>query len=217
MLCLPLTYYVLAGSAVAQAAAEGVALDDISDDKEEFSEEEEEEEEEEMANLTTKKAAKKATPKKESTTENFSGKMSCMKVSTHKEFSMNFKCPFIMYQYNEGINQMVKVEMFVLTLTQSYIIPDVVANGMQLKVCIRVANFFVDEDRVIESNDHRVGFNHNTHQAQSFKDVCECIDLHYGMVNEIFGDSAQMVDLSYQCEERVVNGRCKPTKMMMKT
>lgn len=205
------------GSAAAKAAEEGLQdnSDNDSEEEEEFiaSEQEdedsdldgdEESDEEEIMPKTPASSKKKATPKKATAEGDLSSRMSRMQVSASKEFSMSFKCPYILSQYNEGVDQMVKVELFVPTLPQSFFLPDVVDAGKQLEVRVQVPNFFADEDRVIESNNHVAGFNQNTHEAQAFKDVCERIDTHYGMSNEIFGDEPQLIVLPFVCEERVV-------------
>lgn len=219
-----LTFLSLAGSARAQAAAEGTNLEDISDDDDDANEfvdneeeedidldaddfsEEEEEEEEEDTKMPPKTARKKTPPKKYAdTADDLSSKISRMKVNEAKPFFMCYKCPFIMTTYNEGLDIMVKIEFFVPTLPREYFIPDVVNGGWGCELRIQVPGFFVSEERVIVSNNHLQGFNQNTHEAQSYKDVCEKIDAHFGMTDMIFGDEPQVADLPYQCEERVVS------------
>lgn len=214
------------GSAQAKAAAEGgVNLEDISDDdsdpyddggdssEEEASEEVdgEFESEEEVEDDTMPKTtpSKKRTPIKRASTpddENvLSSKMNRMSMNKPvKEFSMEWKLPFIMNTFNEGIDQMVKIDVFVPALPEEYFIPDVGSGGRTFELKVQMPSFFIHEERVIKKNSQVEGFNQNTHEAQSFKDVCERIDTHFGMTDKIFGDKPFTVDLPFVVEERIV-------------
>jgi hypothetical protein len=79
----------------------------------------------------------------------------------------------------EGIDQMVKIDVFIPALPEAYFIPDVGSNGRTFELKIQMPPFFADENRVIKKNSGVEGFNQNTHEAQSFNDVCERIDNHW--------------------------------------
>jgi hypothetical protein len=64
------------------------------------------------------------------------------------------------------------------------------------------AGEFPDERRVIQPNDGVDGFNHNTHQAQPFKDQCERIVAAHDMM-AIYGRPME-ITMPFVCEERIV-------------
>jgi hypothetical protein len=208
----------LTGSAQAKAAAEGVSLEDISDDEEDPYELEEEDDislgsgivEEEEEVMPSKSTPKKKNPsKKVSTTGgDFSTDMQNLSISnkrSSKLFSMEFKLPYIMNTYNEGTDQMIKIDILVPCLPEEYFIPDVGNGGNVFELSIQVPGFFIDEERVIKKNSSITGFNQNTHEAQSFKDVCEKIDTHYGMTDKVYAEKPLSIDLPFTCEERLVD------------
>lgn len=119
-------------------------------------------------------------------------------------FSMDYKMPFILTTYNEGLDQMCTIQILTVTMPKDSFIPDVVDGGKRLEVRILVPSFFVDETRILDEKRGVVtGFNKNTHEAQAFRDVCETIDSHYGMQAIIFGEPMSIA-LPFICEERVV-------------
>lgn len=162
-------------------------------------------------------ALKRATPKKKKNRVNgsatgaesakaldLSRRMERLDIINVPIFSMDFKLPFILFIYNEGIDQRVQVHVLVPTLPKEFFIPDIVGNGRRLLCHIQVPSFFVDQTRAMEANAGEAGFNKNRHQAQkSFKDVCEQIDEQYGPSNKIFGKPMH-IDLPFVCEETIV-------------
>lgn len=157
---------------------------------------------------------KKSTPKKtvaptaragETSGEDLSARMNQMDISAVPMFCMDWTCPFILSTYNEDVDIMIKAQVLVPIYPKEYFIPDVGNGGMQLEIRLQVPSFFVDEARILESNAGQAGFNVNTYQAQSFKDVCEQIDTHYGMLNNIFGATPMIIALPFACEERLVD------------
>lgn len=217
----------LVGSEARKAAEEGkVNLEDQSDDNtddesEEDSASEEEEEEEEdseeeevedsideestMSTPSKKKTPKKKTPAKTDTSiDDVTAKVSKMKVDAAVPmFSMDYKFPYIMKVFKEDLDEMVGLDLFVHTLPKEYFIPDVVNDGTVLAIRTQVPQFFPSEGRVLATNGGN-GFNHNTYEAQAFKDVCEEIDERYNFMNSIF-DTPMKVKLPFKVEERIVN------------
>lgn len=217
------------GSVAHIAAEEGrVRLEDISDDDSDPFEEDEEvseevsgsedevEDEEAMAKSTPKKrtpmkaGGKKSTPGRtnagaETSEDAFlSAKMEQMELAV-PTYSMEFKQPFILTTYNEGDDRMCTIHVIALTMPKENFIPEVVDVGKRLEIRMRVPGFFLDEGLIIELKSGVKGFNKNTHQAQSFKSVCEAIDEQYGMLarKPVFGH-AMIIALPFVCEERVV-------------
>jgi hypothetical protein len=207
------------GSKAAKAAQEGVSLSDISDDDNGGFEEEEEEEDEELdvefeeealptmapRNTPSKKKAMPSKASAPSPAQDITNQMNHLSIGKKSPFfCMDFKLPYIISTYNESVDIICKVEVFVPTLPESYFILDVISAGTQLELRIQIPQFFTNEDRVMKGKGNVHGFNINTHEAQAFKDVCEDIDAHFGMVNHIFGDNPFVIDLPFPCEERVV-------------
>lgn len=58
-------------------------------------------------------------------------------------------------------------------LPKEFVIPDIMKGGRKLQV--QVPPFFADEERVLASNVGVARVNHNSHQAQNFKDQCQKI------------------------------------------
>lgn len=216
------------GSATAKAAStgQGVPLEDISDDEEdpfeavseeedidlEADSEEEEEEAEESDDIMPPKSRtpKKSTPSRkkaastpggDTTAEDLSAHMSAMNINNVPMFSMDFKLPFMLSVYNDALDQMVKLEMWVPILPKEFFVPDII-DGKRLRISIRIPDFFTDEACVIKSNRGVDGFNKNTHEAQSFKDQCEAVHAFYSM-QHIIG-KPQELGLPFTCEERIV-------------
>ena len=174
-------------------------------DLDDFVEEDEADLEEEETSMPPKK--KKATPRKVSTPDpmdELTNTVSKMSVAAPTSFCMDFQYPFIMTTYNEQLDVMCKVEFYVPTIPKEYFVPDVV-NGNVLTLKTQVPGFFVQEQRVLESNADNGEFNQNTHEAQAFKNQCEEIDKYFGFVDAIFGDKAQEVPLPFVCEDRIVD------------
>jgi hypothetical protein len=219
-----------AGSAATKSAAtagEGVPLDEISDDEEDpydeedeedidledFEEEDQEDLVEEAETMSSTPGRKKQAPAKKSSTragespsvDKLSSSVSTMKVSA-KLFSMDFKLPYIIYVFNQQLDEMCNIDIFAPTLPSEFFIPDVTNGGNSLELRIQVPPFFVCETRVLQSNQGNAGFNENTSQAQAFKNQCEAIDEHYAFANAIFSDSSTMtVELPFTCEERITS------------
>ncbi len=146
-----------------------------------------------------------ATPKKSTssyeTGEELPSRLS--QLSIVPAFSMDFKLPFVHYSYNEGLDQMIKVEVLVPILPKEYFIPDLRNDGQTLDILIQVPFKFIDEERVLDSNSDKKDFNVNTYQAQAYKDMCEGIMAKFGKTNSIFG-KPMVIDLPFVCEQRIV-------------
>jgi hypothetical protein len=87
---------------------------------------------------------------------------------------MDFKLPYILVIFNEGLDSMTSIE--ILTLSS----PDIISGGRKFELRIQLPDMFTDEARVSASNDGVAGFNKNTHKAQAFRSQCEAIDEHFG-------------------------------------
>ena len=119
-------------------------------------------------------------------------------------YSMDFKLSFIISVYNDVLDQMVKVKVFIPILSKEFFIPDVIFGRKKVSIKIQVALFFVDERHVIQSNKRVVGFNQNMHQAQAFKDWSEAVLVHYNMmIDSIYGTSMEIA-MPFVIEERIV-------------
>jgi hypothetical protein len=197
----------------------GVPLEAISDDEEDpYIDEEDQEDidldadsedgDEEEIMPPKRTPNKPATGRKnsavndDSTTEDISSRLFEMNIGGIPLWSMDFSLPYILSVYNADLDQMVRVDVFVPTLPREFFIPDIMAGGQKMQVKIQVPPFFPDERRVIQSNEGVDGFNHNTHQAQSFKDQCERIVSAHGMM-AIYGRPME-ISMPFVCEERLV-------------
>jgi hypothetical protein len=198
-------------------------LEDISDDDSDpFDSEEEEEEDSDLegfeeddeisSNLQEEDSTmstpskKKRTPRKSTpvvsssdTVKDLTSSISRMKV--FESFSLDYKLPYIITDYKEGLDDMCNVEILVPTLPKDFFVPDVSDGGKELEVSMKVPPFFVNENRVLQTNQGD-GFNQNTHQAQAFKTQCQDINNRFTTRDNIFG-KPMIVKLPFVCEERI--------------
>lgn len=214
--------FVGAEEAKRTATAGGIPLDDISDDDEDPYDDEEEEDidledfEEEDEEETMPKTPSKTPPRKKNrkaatpasaagddTGEELSARMTDQMNLAAPAFSMGYNMPFMHYVYNEGLDQMLKVEVFVPTFPKEYFVPDIVSGGLRLQIAIQVPAFFTDENRTLSSNQGE-GFNSNTYQAQAYKDRCDSIITSLAAnTNTVFGPP-MTIDMPFVCEARIV-------------
>ena len=222
--------FFVAGSAAAkaQASSRGVPLEDISDDSDtgdEFQEDgdeddlslgsadseegESEDNEERMPLKKTPTKTKKATPSKAKAPvfddmPDLENRMKTTSIGS-QQYSLDFKLPFLLSTYSQGVDEMVKVEIYVPLLPQEYFTPDIENGGKTLSLKIQVPAFFVDELRVIKSNANVEGFSQNFSEAQAFKNVCEKVYAEHGMlVNNLFGKPFE-ITMPFVCEERITH------------
>jgi hypothetical protein len=170
-------------------------------------EDSEEEDEEEMPPKKTPSKTKKATPSKNKKTvvDDMPDLENRMKKASlgSQHYSLDFKLPFLLSTYDQGVDELVKVEIFVPLLPQEYFTPDIENGGKTLSLKIQVPAFFVDEGRVIKSNANVAGFSQNFSEAQAFKNVCEKVYADHGMlVNNLFGKPFEIA-MPFVCEERI--------------
>ena len=146
--------FIIAGNTTEKAATEGVHLEDVSDDdNDEYSEGDESDNieletdeainESEIDTEATKMSATlKKTPKKSAfqtptKADDLASSMKKMSLSLLRQappcFSMDFKLPFIISVYNEGLEMMARVEVFVPTLPEDYFVRTLSMKGSNLK------------------------------------------------------------------------------------
>jgi hypothetical protein len=122
---------------------------------------------------------------------------------TGRRWSMEYQCPWLLTEHNEGSDTMLTAEIFVPMFPRDHFIPDITNGGSTLELQTSVPRLFIDQSRVLTAN-ASTGFNENTYKAQAFRAVCEEIDAHFNMMPSIYG-RPQSIPLPFQVEERIVN------------
>ena len=121
-----------------------------------------------------KEAARKKVLKEESLEQAFSN----MSIQA-TPFSMEFKCPYIMYSYMEHGRQCVSID-FLVPNQHRRTFRLSVANNKVLELGIVVPPIFYDPRRMLAANEFDKGFNRNTNKATAFEKQCKEIVKKHG-------------------------------------
>jgi hypothetical protein len=127
-------------------------------------------------------------------------------------FSMEFKCPFIMYDYVVNGRKVVTVDFLVVNQHRRFF-RLAITGGKVLELKIVVPPIFYSPHRLAVSHEELSGFDHNTHKATAFHSRCKEIKKSLGVATnddeaEEFEVQAgkQCVQLPFEVEEQFFDG-----------
>jgi hypothetical protein len=171
-------------------ADESIAEDIESEDEEVVGEEE-----------ATEMPAKKAPAKKKSTTtDDLSEDVAKMSLRLAvSDFSMDFRCPFIMFQYTKHGRKIVTVNFFIPTVHKRHVRVKIGTDQASVELRLVVPPLFYNPDRQLFANADDDGFNHDTHKATAFQEVVQEIEQTANDVDEVMG-TPQIVKLPFTVE-----------------
>ena len=163
----------------------------------------------------TKRPAKSKARKEAYKDEDLIGSLKKMSVST-KPFSMDFVCPYIMYEYLEDGRQCCSVDFLVPNQHRRFFRLHIEAGGKELSLRIVVPPVFYDPRRLLFANTGDGDFNRNTEKATAFEKQCKkiiqaCGEPVHGVTSladddEEIVSSKQVVRLPFDCEEDLWRG-----------
>ncbi len=167
---------------------------------------------EEVVKEDTKRPAKQAARKKavEEQAEDLTEQLSKMSVSSTR-YSMDFKCPYIMYDYTEDDRECVSVDFLVPNQHRRFFRIKVQPGGKALELEIVVPPIFYDKHRVLYASNGDDDININTNKVTAFAKACKAIvkekgqDLH-GTTGDVEDEkeiisAKQVIQLPFAVEE----------------
>jgi hypothetical protein len=154
-----------------------------------------------------KRAAKKKAVDTATLTKEFA-QMAVQKAS----FSMEFKCPYIMYDYVVNGRKVVTVDFLVVNQHRRFFRLSV-NGGKVLELKIVVPAIFYNSERLSVAHSEAANFDHNTHKSTAFQARCKEIKKSLGVAThddeaEEFEVSAgkQCIQLPFEVEEQFFSG-----------
>jgi hypothetical protein len=128
------------------------------------------------------------------------------KLAITSSYSLNFVCPYIMFQHARAERDCVTCEFLVPTLGEEnfrVLVP--VTNRSTLQVLLTIPGIFVEKTRHDRVHRGDVAFNQNTHENTAYKKLVEKIssDFDDGSPTINYVGKIQEIELPFACEEDV--------------
>ena len=142
-----------------------------------------------------------------------SAKMSARKEAASavsgSDFCMDFKYPYLIYQYTADGFNWVSVDFLVPTQSEDRF-RLAVRNGNILSLGTVVPQIFISEDRIQQAHEDDQDFNKNTHKATAQSAICEKVGKAYENehTDDIIG-KPQLVKLPIEVEDDIANWECQ--------
>ena len=139
-----------------------------------------------------------------------SAKMAARKeAATSADFSMDFRYPYLMYQYIAEGQEWVSVDFLVPTQSEKNFRVAVRNNGT-LSVGTIVPKFFTEDGRMQAAHEADDKFNINTHKATAQSTLCDKIQKNFenDLSDDIMG-TPQLVKLPIPVEDEVAKWECQ--------
>ena len=140
-----------------------------------------------------------------------SAKMAARKeaAASSGEFCMDFRYPYLMYQYIADGDQWVSVDFLVPTQSENNFRVAVRNNGT-LSLGTIVPKVFYSDDRLQQAHHDDDKFNINTHKATAQSALCDKVEKHYenDLTDDIMG-TPQLIKLPIAVEDEIANWECQ--------